>query len=56
MPAVVVEMLAAQLHVTPAELGASDKRISTWHGHQTGVVAYLGYAPFGAAQAFRLTR
>ena len=56
VPAVVVETLAAQLHVTPAELGASDKRISTWHEHQTGVVAYLGYAPFEAAQAFRLTR
>ncbi|SDY93918.1 Tn3 family transposase [Hymenobacter psychrophilus] len=56
VPAVVVEALAAQLHVAPAEWAAYGKRVSTWYEHQPGVVAYLGYAPFEAAQAFRLTR
>ena len=56
VPAVVVETLAAQLHVAPIELVDYGKRISTEYEHQTGVVAYLGYAPFEAAQAFRLTR
>ena len=56
VPAVVVETLAAQLHVAPAEWAAYGKRVSTWYEHQPGVVAYLGYASFEAAQAFRLTR
>ena len=56
VPAVVVETLAAPLHVAPTELASYGKRISTWYEHQTGVVAYLGYLPFETAQAFRLTR
>ena len=56
VPTVVVDTLAAQLHVASPELAAYGQRVSTWYEHQTGVVAYLGYAPFEAAQAFRLTR
>lgn len=56
VPAIVVETLAAQLQVAPAEWAAYGKRLSTWYEHQPAVVAYLGYLPYEATQAFRLTR
>ena len=56
VPAVVVDTLAAQLHTTPTELVGYRKRVSTWYEQQPGILVHLGYTPFEAAQAFRLTR
>lgn len=51
-----VEALAAQLHVAPAELVRYRKRVSTYYEQQTGIPAYPGYVTFEATQVFRLTR
>lgn len=56
VPDVVVETLAAQLHIAPTEWATYGKRLSTWYEHQPVVMAHLDYAPFDAVQAFRLTR
>ncbi|WP_206680757.1 DUF4158 domain-containing protein [Hymenobacter polaris] len=56
VPAVVVQTLATQLSVDPAELAGYRKRPNTWHEHQPRILAYLGYQPYDARQSFRLTR
>ncbi|MDQ2769319.1 MAG: Tn3 family transposase [Bacteroidota bacterium] len=56
VPAVVVEVLATQLGVDPAELASYRKRPNTWHEHQPRILAHLGYQPYDARQSFRLTR
>lgn len=56
VPAVVVQTLATQLGVDPAEIAGYRKRPNTWHEHQPRILAYLGYQPYDARQSFRLTR
>jgi hypothetical protein len=56
VPAVVVQTLATQLGVDPAELAGYRRRPNTWHEHQPRILAYLGYQPYDAQQSFRLTR
>ncbi|WP_223654134.1 Tn3 family transposase [Hymenobacter psoromatis] len=56
VPAVVVEVLAIQLGVDPAELAGYRKRPNTWHEHQPLILAHLGYQPYDVRQSFRLTR
>jgi len=56
VPAVVVEVLATQLGVDPAELAGYRKRPNTWHEHQPRILAHLGYQPCDVRQSFRLTR
>jgi hypothetical protein len=56
VPAVVVQTLAQQLHLT-ADAGSDQyTRPNTLHDYQVQVVAYLGFRAFNGSQAFRLTR
>ncbi len=56
VPAGVVQTLADQLRVTADGWPDQYTRPNTVYDHQARVVAYLGYTPFDARQAFRLTR
>ncbi|WP_035560189.1 Tn3 family transposase [Hymenobacter sp. IS2118] len=56
VPAVVVQTLARQLHLTADTWSDQYTRPNTLHDHQVQVVAYLGFRPFDGRQAFRLAR
>ncbi len=56
VPAVVVQTLAQQLHLTADTWCDQYTRPNTLHDHQVQVVPYLGFHPFDGRQSFRLTR
>ncbi|GAB3308594.1 Tn3 family transposase [Hymenobacter tenuis] len=56
VPASVVHTLAQQLGLPAESLDGYLIRPNTWYDHQASLVAYSGYVPFDARQAFRLTR
>jgi len=56
VPAVVVQTLAQQLHLTTDTWSDQYTRPNTLHDHQVRVAAYLGFRPFDGRQSFRLTR
>ena len=56
VPAVVVQTLAQQLHLTAEAWIDQYTRPNTLHDHQVQLVAYLGFHAFEGRQAFRLTR
>ena len=56
VPAVVVQTLAQQLHLTADTWCDRYTRPNTLHDHQVQVVAYLGFRAFDGRQAFRIAR
>jgi hypothetical protein len=52
VPAVVVQTLAHQLHLTANTWSDQYTRPNTLHDHQVQVVAYLAFAPFTEASPF----
>ena len=56
VPAVVVQTLAQQLHLTADTWSDQYIRPYTLHDHQVQVVVYPGFRPFNGSQSVRLTR
>jgi len=56
VPAVVVQTLAQQLHLSTEAWNGRYTRPNTLHDHQAHLVAYLGFRAFEGRPAFRLTR
>lgn len=56
VPAIVVQMLAEQLHLAATGLEGYRKRPSTWYEQQASILAQLDYRPFEGREVFRLTR